>query len=259
MKRPVSLVLAFALAGAASAADLTKVDRRVVNEPAYKSKAPKYALLVIGPEARDRVWLVKDGEVLHVLAEKTFTLSPTKDRTTDEERDFELSKLPLNGRTHANLRLRIVPLRRWMIGDYANRPELKAAIEKEPNAEALSLAIEAELPHLKSTGRVEVFAGCLDLNGALLLASKPTEAPIVHVGGPLEVTIQTKRPTLLRGRPNQVEAVVGSRGVGAGTFAVLGYEGAIPDGIRPRLAITFPPRNPGEKPPKQRYELPDRC
>ena len=45
--------------------DLTKIDRTIAKEPAYKSK-PKYCLLVIGPEAKTRVWLVLDGETLYV-------------------------------------------------------------------------------------------------------------------------------------------------------------------------------------------------
>jgi hypothetical protein len=49
----------------AQAADLSKVDRTVGKEPAYKAK-PKYCLVVFGPEARDRVWLVVDGDVLYV-------------------------------------------------------------------------------------------------------------------------------------------------------------------------------------------------
>ena len=35
-------------------ADLTKIDRTIAKEPAYKSK-PKYCLLVFGPEAKTRV------------------------------------------------------------------------------------------------------------------------------------------------------------------------------------------------------------
>src|SRR5262249_50065817 len=46
-------------------ADLTKIDRTIAKEPAYKSR-PKYCLLVFGPEAKTRVWLVLDGDRLYV-------------------------------------------------------------------------------------------------------------------------------------------------------------------------------------------------
>ncbi len=45
--------------------DLTKIDRTLVKEPKYKNQ-PFYALLAIGPEAKNRVWLVVDGDVLYV-------------------------------------------------------------------------------------------------------------------------------------------------------------------------------------------------
>src|SRR5262245_65651509 len=64
-----SLLAALVLVGVAAAGDratdLTKIDRTIAKEPAYKSK-PKYCLLVFGPEAKMRVWLVLDGDVLYV-------------------------------------------------------------------------------------------------------------------------------------------------------------------------------------------------
>src|SRR5437899_1014523 len=50
---------------AAAAADLDKIERRIAREPAYKTK-PKYCLLVFGPQANSRVWLVQDGDTLYV-------------------------------------------------------------------------------------------------------------------------------------------------------------------------------------------------
>jgi hypothetical protein len=60
-----ALVLASAAAANAWAADLTRIERTIAKEPAYKSR-PQYCLLVFGPEARTRVWLVRDGDVLYV-------------------------------------------------------------------------------------------------------------------------------------------------------------------------------------------------
>jgi hypothetical protein len=48
-----------------AAADLSKIARTIRKEPHYKVK-PKYALLVFGPEAKTRVWIVEDGETLYV-------------------------------------------------------------------------------------------------------------------------------------------------------------------------------------------------
>ena len=61
------LVPALILMGLAAvpAADLRDVVRTLSKKPAYQSK-PKYCLLVFGPEAKCRVWLVLDGDVLYV-------------------------------------------------------------------------------------------------------------------------------------------------------------------------------------------------
>src|SRR3954451_4438873 len=52
----------------AGAADLTKLDRALTDEPKYATAAPKYCLLAFGPEARTLVWLVLGGDTLHVRA-----------------------------------------------------------------------------------------------------------------------------------------------------------------------------------------------
>src|SRR3712207_1181094 len=58
--RPVSLAILAVGVAAAPAADLAGVDRTIKKEPAYRSKSPKYGLLVFGPRAETRVWLVLD-------------------------------------------------------------------------------------------------------------------------------------------------------------------------------------------------------
>src|SRR2546426_1127615 len=45
--------------------DLAKIPRAITKEPAYQAK-PGYCLAVFGPEARTRVWVVLDGNVLYV-------------------------------------------------------------------------------------------------------------------------------------------------------------------------------------------------
>jgi hypothetical protein len=74
MKTRIALLVLLS-AGSAVHADLTKVDRTIKKEPAYQGK-PQYCLLVFG-EDRTRVWLILDGDTLHV------------------ERDGELEKISL--------------------------------------------------------------------------------------------------------------------------------------------------------------------
>src|SRR5262249_16786004 len=51
---------------AASYADLSKIDRSIGKEPAYQSKTPKYCLVVPDVEAKTKIWLILDGDVLYV-------------------------------------------------------------------------------------------------------------------------------------------------------------------------------------------------
>ena len=55
MRLLLILAIAVGIALPASVTDLSRIDRTIKMEPAYRH-APKYALLVYGTEARDRVW-----------------------------------------------------------------------------------------------------------------------------------------------------------------------------------------------------------
>jgi hypothetical protein len=57
----LTLALLIGTPNPAQGVNLTKVDRTVRKEPAYRGK-PSYALLVFGPRAEHQVWLVLDGE-----------------------------------------------------------------------------------------------------------------------------------------------------------------------------------------------------
>src|SRR5262245_41449527 len=59
-------LVALLSAGTATAVDYDKLERRLVKEPAYRTKTPEYALLLFGPEARLAVWVVFDGETVYL-------------------------------------------------------------------------------------------------------------------------------------------------------------------------------------------------
>jgi hypothetical protein len=62
----LSLLLLAVATSAASAADLSKIERTIGKEPTYQTDKPLYCLAVFGPEAKTRVWLVLDGALLYV-------------------------------------------------------------------------------------------------------------------------------------------------------------------------------------------------
>jgi hypothetical protein len=56
-----------------------------------------------------------------------------------------------------------------------------------------------------------------------------------------------------------VGLVFGTPGLGASTFAYVGYEGLVPDKLTPQMEIIFPARKPGELPVVGSYSVEDRC
>src|SRR5262249_61068994 len=64
--RPATLLTLLFVAQPALGVDLTKIDRTIAKEPVYQSKTPSYGLLVFGPEAKSRAWIVMDGDSLYV-------------------------------------------------------------------------------------------------------------------------------------------------------------------------------------------------
>jgi hypothetical protein len=268
MSRSVCVAgLLLALCGNACAGDLTGIDRRIKKEPAYAGKAQRYVLLAIGPQARDLVWLVKDGPVLYVdrngngdLTEPGKKVLAKKGGSDEDGWDFSLDELTVGGRSHARLRAAFLPLKKVLFGRFAQRPNARAALRKNPDAEVLAaLVLEVALPRLKAKGRVLTTAGGFDLNGPLIPARKAAEAPIIHLGGPLQLTFADHAPALRRNRSVEFSLVVGTPGLGPGTFCAIGYDETIPPSAHPKCEISFPPAGKGANGVKRVYELKQRC
>jgi hypothetical protein len=124
--------------GSVSAADLSKIDRRIRKEPAYATPSPVYALLVLGPEGRDRIWIVKDGNILYVdrtgngdLTEPGKKLLARKGSSAEDGYQFETDGLIVNGKKHYRCSVGFTPLTRAMFREYAQRPDARAALKKD--------------------------------------------------------------------------------------------------------------------------------
>src|SRR5882724_5540093 len=106
--------------GTLAAADLGKVEGTLRKEPAYQTKTPKYGLLVFGPEAADRVWLVHDGDTLYVdrngngdLTEPGEKIKAKADKSRDHAEfgyTFEVGDLSVGGKVHKGLSVSFPPL-----------------------------------------------------------------------------------------------------------------------------------------------------
>src|SRR5436305_7966799 len=215
MRRQLFLVLAAGLlAGAdAAAADLSTIDRTIKKEPAYQAK-PKYCLLVFGPEAKARVWLVLDGDVLYVdrngngdLTEdgERVQLPPfkneRKDGVTDGDREVRAGTLTV-GPARYELMLMQARLRKdprpaspeeaemlKLIGPVADRLFTGVVVTRQVNGGGKA---GAQPP-------ADAQVAFADHRGVLQFGGRPQDAPIVHFNGPLRMTLHPLQK-LIRGQ-----------------------------------------------------------
>jgi hypothetical protein len=260
----MAFTIALLFSSPALAVDLTKVDRTIVREPVYQS-TPKYCLLVFGPEARTRVWLVQDGATLYVDRNGNGDLSEagekvaakTNRHTEDGEFNFDAGEISDGALVHKALRCSISKIDHLADDD----ERVKALLSSDPKARGYMVDCDIEVPGLKGAGiggRVEQGTTFRDLQGPLQFADRPQDAPVIHFGGPLQIGL-LELPKLLIGRKKEVIAVVGTPGLGPGTTAVVSFEELIPKDAYPTVEVNFPPEREGSVPHRELYELKERC
>lgn len=258
-----AMVLALAGSGFAQADDLDKIDPPLVKEPAYQSKTPRYALLVFGPEARTRIWLVLDGTTLYVDRNGNGDLTEAGEKVTGKKGDswswgdtdytFAVGELRDGERRHRNFTLTVT-------GSGA-AAESRSAAGSGSNARSFRLHMDAEIPGFHGTGedgRVLQMADTTDPNGSLQFANRPKNAPILHFAGPWTISL-SERATFRVGREMELYLALTTPGRGPGTKVYTAYEGLIPAAFYPRVEASFPAQKPGEPPVKAVYELKGRC
>lgn len=249
------------------AQELTKIDRTIAKEPVYQSKQPKYCLLVFGPEAKHRVWLVQDGETLYMdrngngdLTEPDKKVTAKKGDYTDPKAgvySFEAGSIQEGKLLHKDLSLSVIRLEDLASSDV----RLKEYLEKQPHARGYSLRLDVEMPGWKGIGlggRVRQAAGYQDVHGVLAWGDRPATAPVIHLRGPWHLLAE-HRLQMAVGRATDVVLSIGTPGVGPGTAAYIGYEGVVPEKVYPKVEIIYPPLRPGEPPLKELHELKERC
>lgn len=202
----------------ASAADLTRIERTIAKEPAYKGQ-PKYFLLVFGPEARTRVWLVLDGDVLYVDRNGNGDLT---------EPDEQLG--------------RPAPLRsgaKWfVIGKILERDSqtMHTDLRVLQNKDRFQIHIHLRNSQLQVAGKYDEVQELGPNLEWLRFGDRPSTAPIVHFNGPLTFKLARDGP-LTPGQAAKVCVAVGTPGLGDGTFA---YVRDVPAKVRPTAEFDFP-------------------
>lgn len=280
----LAALVALALGTIAPAADLTKVDRSLTKEPAYRSGSPKYGLLVFGPRAETRVWLVLDigDELSDGDGSKTFLYV---DRNGDGDLTGPDEKVACTVKK-GGIRTSFDPKPFVTHGAHFEAGDILAADGKTKHS-GLTIDVDHYVQRyrpvsieVKANGRDDQYAG-----GQLLaFADRPADAPVVHLAGPLTMrlamgngrlhvpinydeTIDADRwyaehppryeeDPLVRGESRLLIAQIGTPGLGRGTFATLSA-GVPPADVHPVAVVEF--RDAAGKAVVVKAELGKRC
>jgi WD40 repeat protein len=266
MRRAATLILVIilGLVEQVFAADLTKIDRTILKLPPLRTEHPEYCLLVFGPDAHKRVWLVQDGDVLYVDGNGDLT-EPDERITADPEYgnpeegvfQFKAGNLPDGKLLHKDLRVYTSNLSFRINSD----PNVKHLLEANPKWRAHSIRIDVEIPGQRGggfDGRVSQTAGVRDMNGLLQFAARPEDAPIIHFGAPWEITFYGTEDWHI-GKVEEATLAVGTPGLGFGATAFVEFEGVIPLTVCPTAKITYPPAAADQAAIVKSYELTKRC
>ncbi len=251
MRRPTTVAFAlffsaFVLTHAALAADLAAIERKIAKLPELSSEQPLYCLLVFGPQADTRIWLVRDGDVLYVDRNANGDLSEAGERveitagSRPEEGvlGFKVGDIVDGELVHKDLNVS------WFNVDHLKGSDTRvtARLKRDPNFRAVAIACDVAMPAFHGSGiegRVSHMALLGDLGGLLDFAPRPEDAPILHFGGPRQITLYG--PATLRiGRRDDLILVVGTPGVGPGSTVSMAYDQVIPPDVRPRVDVTVP-------------------
>jgi hypothetical protein len=235
-------VLAGITSASARAADLSKIDRNIASEPVYQTKTPKYCLLVFGAEAQMRVWLVLDGKVMYVDRNGDGDLTGVAERVeffNAEGRRFDRVDLSLaGGKVHYSI------FRMWV---------------KDNGRIDIMVNRKAALPHRLDPWKETLTetAGLTDMSSRnwmnrdnieqddFRFADRPQDAPIVHMDGPLTLKPMDKKQAFAPGKLCRFPVMVGTPGLGRGTFTQLLFRPGDPSAV---AEIVFPHRDAGGKP-----------
>jgi hypothetical protein len=241
--RPLLTILSVLLVAAVPArgVDYAKIDRRLAKEPTYASKSPKFALLLFGPEAKLRVWVALDGDVVYLDRNGDGDLTAEGERFAKVSDCKDIDIADPDGKT------------RYVITNIGVYPD-----GDRPRAH---LMVNVDIK-----GPVAYRQYC-DAE----LRESPSKAAVAHFHGPLTAgprTINWKLPPQLAlttgNDPTDLNACVGTMDAEHGCWVVVrshheADKSAFAEGICPVVDIEFPAQTPGGQAVKKRYALDKFC
>jgi hypothetical protein len=252
----LTVLICVTLPGQTRAVDLAKIDRSLRTEPTYESEHPQYCLLVFGPQAKTRVWVVLDGDVLYLDRNGNGDLTDPGEQIAAKEVYRNLKERP-----DVEV-LREFERNCWKAGE---EPVLTCGPEVQwfYINQLVPRADWHDQTWVKSWQEKPFdFAVTTKTGGAqrarLRFATSSQEAPILHFDGPPRFVISNdygQRP-FRSGEPCHLAVELHTQGLNA-TVRTDYFEA--PESVHPVADIEFPPGRPGDDPIRVRVQLKERC
>jgi len=267
MMRALSALACLALLASPAGADvdLTKIDRSIRNEPVYESKDPQYCLLVFGPEAKVRVWVVLDGDALYVDRNGNGDLTDPGERMPPQYAHQRPEKRP-----------DVEIMRNFMF----RRPDkFPWETDSEPILSCLPevywFFVSQQIPRddwsdhawverlRKKPFRVALASTTTkgwEQDASLAFAKRPQDAPILHFAGPLTVVVSRGGFAPLefrRGETVDLFAELTTPGFGADVR--MRTDNNLPTQAHPVADVEFPAARPSDAPIRYHVELTEPC
>jgi len=224
--------------------DLAQVERTIAKEPSYNSKAPRYCLLVFGADAKFRVWLVQDGDLLYVDRNGNGDLTEAGERVekmegTAGQRRFEVGSVSDGKLRHAVNSVTEMAVTEESVGDSKEFARIKGKHREAVNT-WISVTAERDSSDDRSLPKQIKYIVNGDGKGYMSFADRPQEAPVVHLNGPWTFGLQDIKQHLAVGQNKMLQLGVGTPGHGPGTFAFVLYPNTIPADAYPKGEFMFP-------------------
>jgi len=242
--------------------DLSQIDRSIAKEPGYRSE-PHYALLVFGPQAAHRSWLVMDGDTtMYFDRNGNGDLTDPEDRVElDAEATKKIRMAEGSGYsgfsvfqigTVAGVKLRF---NFWVRKrDYVPTDEWQRNIMRE-----------REVNNWENGTLLRIAADGSQVQNPTVMAAKPADAQVTHFDGPLTLGLRSGIGQKLQPWPQSTtfDVHIGTpalspRNLTRKLFSPLAVSELPPD-VHPKAVFEYPAKSPVGKPIVQSIELDKRC
>jgi len=230
-----------------TATTLSKIDRSIAKQPVYRTKDPRYCLLVFGLQAKYRIWLVLDGDTLYVDRNGDGDLTEAGKSTQAETTESDaISYKPTtiyrpDGKTEEKFSFVLYGWSDFRAGKYS--PKVNPAF------------------HVHWKGRI---FGCWgDETGSSVWGTSPGNAPVMLIDGPLQMGFEIPADSGFACGNNGVISMsvgVGTKCPGLGSFVHLCYtHNAVPENVHPTADLEFQNKKAGGPPVRVHIVLKERC